>query len=151
MSNTLTEMIDQLVLEKTVSLEALNSINALKQQAILLEGQLKAADEKDERSRKQIGELAGLSAERAEQISQLNEKIKQLENVLGQAHKTELEGKEAKAELKGFTSAMQMVFKPSVVRETIQKTVPVGVPGGHGAPGWVSKEQETGTVERSAE
>lgn len=151
MTNKLTEMIDGLVLEKTMSLEALNAINALKAQATLLEGQLKAADEREERLKKRIEELSATVLGKQSEIAQLAMKLDAFEKASERSAKAEREGHEAKAELKGFTAAMQMVFKPSVVRETIQKQVPVPVAGGGTYAGFIDSRTETGLVERSAE
>lgn len=151
MSNKLTDMIDGLVLEKTMSLDALNAINALKAQAVMMEHQLKESDAREERSKKSIELLkADLSEQRAHNLK-LTETIAALDRKIVSIEKAEREGHEAKAELKGFTAAMQMVFRPSVVRETIQKQVPVPVAGGGTYSGFVDVRTESGTVERSAE
>lgn len=157
MSNKITEMIDQLVLEKTVSLDALNAINELKRHAQILDDQVKERDrlhmedaETIRQLRDQINDL-NLSHQNVAQM--LDQERKKVEHAL----KVEQEGKESKAELKGFREAMQMVFKPSAVRETIHKTVPVAVegnPGGNGSyasPGFVTLHPESGTIERTAE
>lgn len=157
MSNKLTEMIDQLVLEKTVSLDALNAINKLKEEAARLEGQLKSAYEQHDRDTKRLGDLQGELRVSQEQHLHVASLLDGAQKKILEIQKIELEGKEAKAELKGFREAMQMVFKPSVVRETIHKTVPVAVegnPGGNGAyasPGFVTLHPESGTIERTAE
>lgn len=157
MSNKLTEMIDQLVLEKTVSLDALNAINELKRHAQILDDQVKERDRLHMEDAETIRQLR-------DQISEMNVQHQSIVKMLEQERQrvegmqqAEQQGKEAKAELKGFRDAMQMVFKPSVVRETIHKTVPVAVegnPGGNGAyasPGFVTLHPESGTIERTAE
>lgn len=157
MSDSLTQMIDALVLEKTVSLDALNAINALKQQAALLDGQLRAADDRQMKDAALIRELRDQIADLSNQHKQVVALLDQANKRVEAATKVEQEGKDAKAELRGFINAMQMVFKPAVVRETIQKTVPLAVEGNRGgngsysSPGFVTQSTETGTIERSAE
>lgn len=154
---TLIEMIDSLVLEKTVSLEALNAINALKAQASELETQLKQADYRLEHQQNTIQELRSEIRTLEGTIASQNTALDQQATRLKSAESIQREGMEAKAELKGFVSAMQMVFRPSVVRESIQKQVPVpveGNPGGNGyspTSGYVAQGNVSGVVERSAE
>lgn len=149
-TNSLTEMIEGLVLEKTVSLEAINSINALKQRAAELDQALAASKAREE-------SLWQTLRNKDEQLTQINEHLSQLRHQevkmaqsLEAAKNAEQKGLEAVAELKGFTSAMQMVFKPSAVREVIHKSVPVSVNGGQHM-GFVAAHPEATVAERHAE
>jgi polyhydroxyalkanoate synthesis regulator phasin len=156
--NKLTELIDSLVLEKTVSLEALNGINELKRQAELLEHRLKESDQTYDKCLNRIEELtAELNAKKSDILAKAG-KISELETKVESMRKAEREGQDAKAELRGFVGAAQMFLRPSVVRESIQKRVPVAAegcpPGPNGSyptPGFVMQYEETGTIERSAE
>lgn len=155
--NTLTQMIDQLVLEKTVSLDALNAINGLKSKAQQLEDQLNVAHQRHERDEKTIGGLHDRIKAIEEQFSFTSGLLKQREEQIKSMQAQELAGTKAVAELKGFTAAMEMVFKPAAVREQIQRNVAVpvtGSPGGNGGyptPGFVTSATESEVITRTQE
>lgn len=156
-AETLNKAIESIVLEKTVNLDAIQAINALKQRAAEIDQALAASKAREE-------SLWQTLRNKDEQLTQLNEQLVQLRHQevkmaqsLEAAKNAQQKGLEAVAELKGFTNAMQMVFKPSAVREVIQKRVPVPVPGNPGgngtypSAGFVLESSETGAVERHAE
>lgn len=157
MNDKLTKLFDELLIGKTFSLDAINAIQSLKTEVQQL--QIENKEQFERLQRKTAEELrlveqleaSKSDVSRLKALLETSQKEAQALRDLGQ------QGKEAKAELKGFTEAMAMVFKPSSVRETIHKRVPVpveGNPGGSGSfgsAGFVVESNETGTIDRSHE
>jgi len=151
MNDKLTELLDELVTSKTFSLDAVSLVQQMKTEVQRLQAENREQFERLQRkSAEELRLVEQLEATKSE-VSKLRVSLDESKKEAHALRDLGQQGKEAKAELKGFTEAMQMVFKPGVVRESFQKTVPVGVPGGHGGAGWVARESETGTVERSQE
>ncbi len=152
MSNDLLKQIDDLVATKTFNLDALEGIKAIKdslQQTVekhqALEKRYKTLFDENERNKETIERLSELA----------NERLKQIDLLTG----GELKAKEAvwekliaEASANAYKDALYTVFKPSAVRETIQRNVmkPVeGNPGGAGyspSTGYLASGQESETI-----
>ena len=152
MSIDLLKQIDDLVASKTFNLDALDSIKAIKdnlqktiEQKTALEKRLKELFDENERCK-----------ESAERLANTNKLLQgEIEKISGGI----LKGKEAvwekliaEAKADAYKDALYTVFKPSAVRETIQRQValPVeGHPGGGGyspTAGWVAQSNESETI-----
>ncbi len=152
MSNELLKQIDDLVASKTFNLDALEGIKAIKdslrasiESKDALEKRYKTLFDENERNKEAIERLSEIA----------NERLKQIDVLKG----GELKAKEAvwekliaEAKAGAYQDALYTVFKPSAVRETIQRSVAVpvaGHPGGNGispSAGWVSRSDEAETI-----
>lgn len=152
MSTDLLKQIDDLVSSKTFNLDALDGIKAIKdslraniESKEALEKRYKTLFDENERNKEAIERLSELA----------NERLKQIDVLKG----GELKAKEAvwekliaEAKAGAYQDALYTVFKPSAVRETIQRNVAVpveGHPGGNGyspTGGYVSNASESETI-----
>lgn len=149
-AETLSQAIEAIVLEKTVNLDAIQAINALKQRAAELDQALAASKAREDSLWQTMRNKDEQLTQISEQLSQLRHQEVKMAQSLEAAKNAQEKGLEAVAELKGFTNAMQMVFKPSAVREVIHKSVPVSVNGGQHM-GFVATHPEATVAERHAE
>lgn len=155
--NGLTQEIEKIITEKTFSLEAADAIRALKEKAINLENSLQEEKELVKKLRARIEAKENEVKSLTDQVNEQAKRIIEDRQTINSMQAAEREGKEAKAELRGFTNAMQMVFRPSVVRESIQKRVPVAVEGNRGSngmcatSGYVVESNESSYIEKTSE
>lgn len=148
----LLKQIDDLVASKTFNLDALDAIKALKDNlAVTLE-------ERDVMKRR----YADLNEVNQKQSEQLQANIKRIETLTKELQESEAyrakaresiyEAEKHKAVAEAWQCAMQTVFRPSGVRETIHRNVarPVeGHPGGNGyspTSGYLAQGTETETI-----
>lgn len=149
MSNKLMEQIDALVAEKTFSLDAVNAITAMRNAVIDLEEEVRVLTSKLDLERKAVAQRDQLNKELGEKLQHAQAAQKEAEKAAEAYRKQGIEGQCAVAELKGYAAALQTIFKPSVVRETVQKTVPIPVlQGGYTS---IQPHSEFSNIERSAE
>ena len=154
MSKTLLDQIDDLVASKTFNLDALDGIKSLKDslsktltELELLKDQLKQEKALSAASIKNIEALTG-------KIEFLNGLVKANEETAKKGQEAIYEAAKHKAVAEAWQSAMSMVFKPSAVRETVQRNVvkPVeGNPGGNGyspSAGYLANGSESETITR---
>lgn len=116
----LSNMIEELVQQKTFGLDALDAIRALKSRAELLESEIKRKDdqitalssavqEKDERLAVQQRELSKIGA-REDAVAAREAKI----------HTHEMTAAVAQARAGAFEQSMKIVFAPNRVRDSVQ-------------------------------
>lgn len=152
MSNDLLKQIDDLVASKTFNLDALDGIKSLK------DSLKETLEERASLQRKYEG-LYETSNKQSEEIQRLVEVVHNLQRQVDQLKGGELKAKEAvwekliaEAKAGAYQDALYTVFKPSAVRETIQRNVAVpveGHPGGNGyspTGGYVSNASESETI-----
>lgn len=152
MSNDLLKQIDDLVASKTFNLDALEGIKKIKDGL-----------ESSERERKSLQarydglyETNNRQSEEIQRLNNVNKLLKdEVENVtayVAKAREAVWEKQVAEAKAEAYKDALYTVFKPSAVRETIQRNVarPVeGHPGGNGyspTSGYLAVGQETETI-----
>lgn len=122
---TLTELIDQLVNEKTFSLEGVKAIEQMRQKAEQQQAKIEALAA---RSAEQVTEIAQLKADNERKAAELTE-IKKREADL-KVRETAVAAHEtlaavSKAEAAAYKHSMEIVFKPNTVREKIVNTIPL--------------------------
>lgn len=128
--NSLTTLINDLVEQKTFSLEALSSIKELRDKATILENQneylkdsIKSSEERIETLKQRLRESEEAHIVASAKINTLKEREKKATESIYQAEKH-------KAVAEAYKDAMTIVFKPNVVREAVAKNVPVSGPVG---------------------
>lgn len=131
--NDLTELIDKLITERTFSVEGVKAIEALRIKAEAQSAELKRKDDAIESNRKTISNLeAGLDSARTE-IERINKDLADLRARESKIADHEKARAVAEATASAYKDAMQIVFKPNTVRETIFDSVPIAQaqPGGY--------------------
>lgn len=144
--NDLTKLINQLVDEKTFTLDGLDAIKAVRDKADALVVELETTKERLKNSRADESNLREALDKERELTKLLQSKIdmhlareKEADIAIYAADKYQ-------AVADAYKDAMSIVFKPNAVRETISKSVPVGVGGGGTMSGFVSSGSEVGSV-----
>ena len=152
MSTDLLKQIDDLVATKTFNLDALEGIKAIKDGLERSEGLRKE-------TQKRYEEMCAVNEKKGEEIARLSDANKKLSNTIDLLKGGEAKAREAvwekliaEASANAYKDALYTVFKPSAVRETIQRNVmkPVeGNPGGNGyspSTGYLASGQESETI-----
>jgi len=136
MSTDLLKQIDDLVASKTFNLDALDGIKKLKDSlgvAIKEKENLKINyDNLAEISSDQSAELVRLRI----QVEDLKTEVKNLNAVSANGRAAIWEKMIAEAKANAYQDALYTVFKPSVLRETVQRQVMKPVEGNHGGNGY---------------
>lgn len=150
----LLQQIDDLVASKTFNLDALDSIKKLKDDL------KKTLDERDALQKRydglyDVNNNQGIALrESATKIAELKAELTAAQALNEAGQKAIYDADKHKAVAEAWQSAMQTVFKPNAVRETIARNVakPVeGNPGGNGycpSPGFLANGQESETITR---
>lgn len=146
MSNDLLKQIDDLVASKTFNLDALDGIKQLKDdlQKQITETEWVAKKLKDETAR--CEELAKANTWQGNKITALEKKIEQNEQAVEAANKAIWEKEVANAKAAAYQDALQTVFKPSTVRETVWQSIPISQTYNGGSPMVNNYQQETKTT-----
>jgi hypothetical protein len=134
MMNELMQQIEGLVNAKTFSLEALEGIKVIKDAAKVLDARLKKAEENYDAKCLEAAHLRDNEKRLQEECNKLHEVVLQLKEKEAAAARAIYESEKHKAVADAYLNAMSMVFKPSAVRETVQRHHTVAVPtmGGGG-------------------
>jgi len=136
MTNDLLKQNDDFVASKTFNLDALDAIKALK------DSLKKTLEERDSLQRQHDG-LYDTNNKQSEEIRRLVGVVTSLQDQVTKLQAGELKAKEAvwekliaEAKAVAYEDALKTVFKPSAVRETVQRqhSVWVPTPGGGGYP-----------------
>ena len=156
-ASSLYQLVDDLVAKKTFSLDALDSIKEIRDGLVVMTKKL-------EESERKYKALFDTNSSQSDLLLKQNSDITALKMELADARanirECEIaihEKKTAEAVAAAYKDAMEIVFRPSAVRETIQRNVvqPVqGNPGGNGvfpSPGYLAQGQESETITRTNE
>ena len=144
MSTDLLKQIDDLVATKTFNLDALEGIKAIK------DALKKTLEERDSLQRRHDN-LYDANIRQSEEIERLVKTVDLRVQDIDRLKSGEAKAKEAvwekliaEAQANAYKDALYTVFKPSAVRETIQRQVAIAVDGNSGGSGtyptagWVS-------------
>ena len=125
MSNDLLKQIDDLVASKTFNLDALDGIKKLKDD-------LTTTLEERDVFKRRCTDLSEANKRQSDAIQEQNNRIEQLAKDLqtseayrAKAREEIYEAEKHKAVAEAWKDAMQTVFRPSAVRETVWQSVPI--------------------------
>ena len=142
-------LIDDLVAQKTFSLDALDAIKNLRDQVNILITEINAAKLAHENTKREFkicldnaDALIKIKNEQQTLIAELQSGELQAKRAIYNAEKHE-------AVAEAYKDAFYTVFKPNSVRESIQRSVAIPVSGSPGGGGWVSNHQESEVKETS--
>jgi len=150
-TDKLTDVIDEMVRNKTFSLDALEAVKGLKDRAIEQE--------------KKIERLDSLLATRAESEARLRAENSTLQRTIDDHAKNEISLREREAKVLtlelaearstatagALREAFGIVFKNTTIRESVQRSTAVAVPGTATSMGFPATVPEHSTVERTVE
>lgn len=149
MSIDLLKQIDELVASKTFNLDALDGIKQIKDNlaAVIAERdrlikrvELITEDMTAETRKREAAEA---------KADDLHKRLMGMTEISQKGADAIWEKKIAEASAAAYKDALYTVFKPSAVRETVSRAIPVAVPmNNNGYMGTVSMHSETGTVTR---
>lgn len=147
MTQDLLQQIDDLVASKTFNLDALDGIKKLKDDL------KKTLEDREALQRKYDGlyEAHGKQSDEIQRqsarIAELHKDLEASEAYRAKAREDIHQAEKHKAVAEAWKEAMQTVFRPSAVRETIHRSVPVAVPmNSNGYMGTVNTYPETTTT-----
>lgn len=151
MTDKLTDVIDEMVRNKTFSLDALDAVKGLRDRAIEQDRQierlnslLETRGESEARLRAENSTLQRTIEDHAKNESSLREREgKVLALELAEARSTATAG--------ALREAFGIVFKNTTVRESVQRSTAVAVPGTASQMGFPTTVPEHSTVERTVE
>lgn len=130
MSNELLKTIDALVEQKTFNLDALDAIKSIRDKAAKLESDLK---EMESKWKSAISDLNATNIEFEKVRIQLAEWKKRDEELCVREKEADIaiyDADKHKAVSDTYKNVMDVIFRPNVVRETIQRSVPVAMQSG---------------------
>jgi hypothetical protein len=131
MSSNLLKQIDDLVATKTFNLDALEGIKKIKDELAVTLAMTERLTQGIDAARKEIAELKACQARDADTIAALNLKLKDGQETVEQGEAAIWQKKISDATAEAYKDALYVVFKPSSVREVIQRNHAVVVPSGN--------------------
>lgn len=142
------KQIDQLVADKTFSLDALDGIKAIRDALIEAEVNNKNLLEENAAHIKELSKVYSQLEEAAAKASDLIAENVMMKSTVAAGQEAIYTAQRHEAVANAWKEAMQTVFKPNTVRETVNRTMPIAVSGSNGGPGYVSSYGETSNVVR---
>lgn len=125
MSTDLLKQIDDLVASKTFNLDALDGIKKLKENLTTTLAERDVLKVRVEELNKELSSLRNDNKWQASRIEALNAKIKTNEETVEKSTAALYDVDKHKAVAEAWKEAMQTVFRPSSVRETVWQSVPI--------------------------
>lgn len=145
MSTDLLKQIDDLVASKTFNLDALDGIKKLKENLTTTLAERDVLKVRVEELNKELSSLRNDNKWQASRIEALNAKIKNNEETVEKSTAALYDVDKHKAVAEAWKEAMQTVFRPSSVRETVWQSVPISQHS-NGYSTVMSYQQETKTT-----
>ena len=133
MTDKLTDAIDQLVQEKTFSLDALNAVGRLRDRAVAQEQQIRSLETLRESQGRAISDLQEQVRQLAEQEVGLRERERKVAEREAKAQQLEVETAVAVAKSETFGIVFNTIFRNTAVRERVVRNETQFVSGPHGA------------------
>jgi len=138
--STLDEAINNLVDEQTLNMETMKRVQELKEKFTVLEEENERNKKGYDQYRKQVDADNELIRALKKQIEDWKEREHNLVERENLALRNELEKDKATAVGHTYRECYQFLLGNTVVREAIQKTIPVAVDGVNGCSGYVQHE-----------
>ena len=143
MMNDIMKQIDQLVADKTFSLDALEGVKTIRDALIKVEA-------KNEHLQKEcddhIRELTKVRRELEEEQAKTKDLLNQIATIRDAAAAGQIaiyDAQKHEAVANAWKEAMQTVFKPNTVRETVNRSIPIPINPGNGGASYVTTYGET--------
>jgi hypothetical protein len=151
MADDLTKFIDALVEKKTFGLEALGGVKELRDKAVRLEADLSRANQRIADFAQEVAAANRVIEHRDSDIRSWTQRQAELENRERKIFDLEKASAVAVAQSAVWDDAFHSIFRNSIVRETINRSVPLTrtYPGGSGD--YVERHKSEETIERERE
>lgn len=124
----LLQQIDDLVASKTFGLDALEGIKIIKDSLKRTLSDLEATKGMLDLKRQETCDLRDELARKQQRIEELQDQVKSNDELAKKGQEAIYAADKHKAVAEAWQNAMQTVFKPNAVRETVARSVPVAVP-----------------------
>ena len=121
MREDILKLVDDLVIQGIFTVDAVEGINKIKTTVKEQEAQIEAYKIESERLEKLCNEYKATAARDSSKITMLVEKIAKLEEQEEKAKKAIYEAEKQQAVAGAYKDAMQIVFRPNTVRETVAR------------------------------
>lgn len=127
--NQILKQLDELITSSTFSLEALDGIKAMRDKLVEAEANYSAQLERNEKLADELRDTRATLVKLREEIARLEAVVASNAHLVEQGRKAIAEADKQQAVAAAYRDAMQIVFKPNTMRETVQSAVPLSVPG----------------------
>lgn len=140
--------IDKLVESKTFNLDAIDGIKQIRD--ALVKAEKEVADYKHdlEMQNKQIGDLRVALANAERLADERKVTIDAMMATTEAGQKAIYDAQKHEAVANAWKEAMQTVFKPNTVRETVSRSIPMAINPGNGGASYVTSYGETSAITR---
>lgn len=125
MSSDLLKQIDDLVASRTFNLEALEGIKAIKDELSKKLSEIEFLKNQNKDLRDEVQTLKSGNETNGNRIEELNQQIAANAKIVEDGKKAVWEKQIAAASAAAYQDALQTVFKPSTVRETVWQSIPI--------------------------
>lgn len=145
MSNDLLKQIDDLVASRTFNLEALEGIKAIKDELSKKLSEIETLKTQNKNLRDEVETLKTGNQTNGMRIEELSKQITANAAIVEAGQKAIWEKQIAAASAAAYQDALQTVFKPSTVRETVWQSIPL-TQNYNGNTSVIPYQQETKTT-----
>jgi hypothetical protein len=129
--DTLLELVNKLVEEKTFSVEGVKAIENIRQQVLIDTARIKELEEDIKRYYDKNTELMATEVRLKKEVEEWKAKEKAIADREKTIHVHEIRTAVAEAIASTMREMNQLVFKNTIIRENVQRTVVESVPGMH--------------------
>ena len=146
--NDILKQIDQLVADKTFSLDALEGVKNIRDALIKAESKSEQLQKECDDHIKELTRLRAKIEEEQVKNASLNAKLGAMELTVAAGQEAIYTAQKHEAVANAWKEAMQTVFKPNTVRETVNRSIPIPINPGNGGASYVTTYGETTNVIR---
>jgi hypothetical protein len=151
MSESLTDIIDRMVQERTFGLEGLEAVKLLKEKATAQTSLIESLEKRLETSRTEYGTQAARLTEVNRQVMAFQTREAELVERERKIFDHEKTAAVATAQSAAYRDVVGMAFRNTTVREHVLSNNPQWVPGQHGNGPMLMNAHDSKTFERTAE
>lgn len=128
--NDILKQIDQLVADKTFSLDALEGVKNIRDALIKAEAKNEQLQKECDDHIKELTRLRTKIEEQQKSISDMTAEIVMMKSTVAAGQEALYNAQKHEAVAQAWKEAMQTVFKPNMIRESVSRSIPVAVQSG---------------------
>jgi hypothetical protein len=151
MSESLTDIIDRMVQERTFGLEGLEAVKLLKEKATAQTSRIETLERQVENGRTELGAQQARNSELSRQVMNFQTRETELVERERKIFDHEKTAAVATAQSAAYRDVVGMAFRNTTVREHVLSNNPQWVPGQHGNGPMLMNAHDSKTFERTAE
>lgn len=146
--NDIMKQIDQLVADKTFSLDALEGVKAIRDAMIKVEARNEQLLKENADHIKELTKVRSQLEDERVKTGDLLNQIADMKATTAAGQVAIYDAQKHEAVANAWKEAMQTVFKPNIVRETVNRSIPMAINPGNGGSSYVSSYGESTAVVR---